>query len=151
MNVFVFSSSSYKKRFWPAVAICGLLIAAAFAAHFNGLRLIQNDRLARQLGDVLFYGSIATAFWGAWRHRQRQRQIFQSPYFEQRLLLHETGFKKRLLQGVLGCALTCFLLLLTGKKAFIWYSFFDVLSLAMIYPFPIMVKRELGVPNVVFR
>jgi hypothetical protein len=151
MNLFIFNAAPYKKRLWPAFIICLLLMAAAFTLHLNGFRIIQNEKTARQAGDILFYASLAAAFWGVWRHMQRQRQIYQSPYFENRLLLHETGFRIRLLQAVLGCALTCFLLLLTGKRAFLWYSFFDLLSLVMIYPFAVMIKRELGVPGLVIR
>jgi hypothetical protein len=149
MNVFVFSSGPYKRLFWPAMTICLLLMAAAFTLHFYGLRLIKSDYYAGLAGDVLFYGSIAAAFWAAWQHQKRMRRIHQSPHFEHRLLLHETGFRKRLIQAVLGAALTCFLLLLTGKRAFVYYALFDVLSLVMIYPFPVLIKRELGVPGLV--
>jgi hypothetical protein len=140
-----FQYQSYKKRFWLAIGICLFMMAGSFAAHFYGVRLIKEESKARLYGDILFYGSLAIAFYQAWRHQQRLRVIWQLPTLEERLTLHNIGSQKRCWQSVASVAITCFLLLLTGKKAFIFYSFFDLLNLLMLYPFNGLLKRELGV------
>jgi len=105
---------------------------------------------ALSIKNILLYALVGAALIFAFYVMNNKSRLRKLQTFEEKILLYEKFFTRRLWWHVISCLTSAIFLQLTWHILFFYFGLFDILSMLSAYPSREIIKKDLNEEDILF-
>ncbi|GAA4333665.1 hypothetical protein [Flaviaesturariibacter amylovorans] len=133
--------ADFTRIYWATLLPGLVMLAVAWWAAQQGIGR-RVDFIAVS-STPLFIGTLALVFGHGAYHRRQLQQLTQVGDHEEKVARYRRLYSFRLAVPLLICGVCCVLLVLSGRKTFLYYGIFNLVACLFYFPSILWIRREL--------